>query len=307
MSEIRNGRVKMTQKILILILLGGLWSCNIKDNVVPAWEQPPADAADTGSLDTEVNDAREHDLDTTGHAEDIVDTDPLDSTSSDSSSNDTDMMDVAHEDALQNDTNGDSGADIDWDVSCEYMPDPASTQGLNAEQAAILNVHNEYRQRVGVAPLAWNASLAQNAQDWANACEFRIDPDRNAKSEEFTQVGENVGFAGGAAATTELILSSWTDQAAVYGYARPFTLDQLGTTALYTQMVWSATTDIGCGWFDQCEGEGDFNLILVCRYGPTGNIVDQTPYSHATGPCLDLDNDGVLQRDDPDDTDPSVP
>jgi hypothetical protein len=169
----------------------------------------------------------------------------------------------------------------------------------------LLNLHNEYRQRVGSQALRWNAALAQQAQDWANACELRTDPDRNSKSAEFTQVGESVAFGGGAPIILEMLTAIWTDQAAVYGYARPLAVDQLNATGNYTQMVWSTTTDVGCGWFEQCEGI--HNFALVCRYGPAGNILARSPYPFATGPCLDLDNDGVLQKDDPDDTDPSVP
>ena len=46
---------------------------------------------------------------------------------------------------------------------------------------------------------------------------------------------------------------------------------------------------------------------MVCQYGVAGNFLGQTPYDQSSGACLDLDNDDVLQGDDPDDTDRSRP
>lgn len=50
----------------------------------------------------------------------------------------------------------------------------------------------------------------------------------------------------------------------------------------YTQIVWAQTTVIGCGQITFRArlpyGYHYFGQILVCNYGPAGNIENQTVY-----------------------------
>jgi hypothetical protein len=77
----------------------------------------------------------------------------------------------------------------------------------------------------------------------------------------------------------------------------------MGSYGHYTQIVWDGTTDIGCGYaIGDVNGTG-YGILIVCRYGPSGNYRGQTPYSFVTAPCVDLDNDDVVQQNDADDAD----
>lgn len=41
----------------------------------------------------------------------------------------------------------------------------------------------------------------------------------------------------------------------------------------YTQVVWSTTTNVGCGYV-----EGSGCKVLVCQYTPQGNFIGQAPF-----------------------------
>lgn len=42
-------------------------------------------------------------------------------------------------------------------------------------------------------------------------------------------------------------------------------------TGHYTQMLWAETTRIGCGYLNYLKGS-QYNVYLVCNYGPAGNM-----------------------------------
>lgn len=56
-----------------------------------------------------------------------------------------------------------------------HAQEVASTQWTdNTEfQDAVLNATNTYRHQHDAAPLTWNESLAEKAQDWADDCNWK--------------------------------------------------------------------------------------------------------------------------------------
>lgn len=44
-------------------------------------------------------------------------------------------------------------------------------------------------------------------------------------------------------------------------------------------MVWADTTKLGCGASKYLNDKGYNTLYLVCNYGPSGNVEDETTYS----------------------------
>lgn len=48
-------------------------------------------------------------------------------------------------------------------------------------------------------------------------------------------------------------------------------------TGHYTQLVWGETTHVGCGIARYFYGKL-YHTLLVCNYGPAGNINDQPVY-----------------------------
>ena len=164
-------------------------------------------------------------------------------------------------------------------------PERPAGQVTPAEQQTILDLHNRYRAAAGVAPLVWDDQLAADAQKWADALVARggtlahsnpadpNDPDTgNAKHE-----GENL--AGGQSAATAP--SQWYEEKAAFDAAP----NKTGFNAAnpdwfnwghYTQMMWSATTRIGCG-----TAPGPIFVITSCRYSPPGNFDGELAYPGA--------------------------
>jgi uncharacterized protein YkwD len=162
---------------------------------------------------------------------------------------------------------------------------PAATKVSAADQATILALHNQYRAAAGVAPLVWDDQLAADAQAWADALVARggtlahanpadpNDPDTgHAKGE-----GENL--AGGQSAATAP--SQWYEEKPLFDAAKNKsgfndTNPDWVNWGHYTQMMWSATTKIGCG-----TAPGPIFQITSCRYSPPGNFDGQLAYPNA--------------------------
>lgn len=128
-----------------------------------------------------------------------------------------------------------------------------------------LEAHNRVRALHCAAPLTWSEPLAADAQAWAErlrdeGCQMRHDTQ--------TKQGENLAWFSPegrmtAAATTE----AW------YAEVEAFDFDNPGFsrhTGHFTQVVWTDTTEVGCGVVS-CNG-GD---LFVCRYNPSGNYRGQ--------------------------------
>ncbi|MBK6575564.1 MAG: hypothetical protein IPG17_05075 [Sandaracinaceae bacterium] len=188
-------------------------------------------------------------------------------------------------------------------AECDYVHDSALSQGEPAALAGTTEAHNVWRHRVGLDPLEWDDGIADHAQDWAdhlaatNNCglEHSSNADR-ANIAGFSSLGQNLagstGGLSGVGATT-----NWASERSEYDFGTPVTQGNFGAFGHYTQIVWADTTALGCG-VATCGGA----TVVVCEYGTAGNFLGETPYGEATGECLDLDNDDILQGDDADDT-----
>ena len=147
----------------------------------------------------------------------------------------------------------------------------ADVEGEPDDLAGITAAHNQVRADHGVAPLAWDAQLAAIAAGWAQGCRDVDEPlgliDHNPdRSDDFgSYVGENV-FGSSAAVDGPAAVTTWAAEEASYEYDAN-TCD--GICGHYTQVVWAATTAIGCA-AHACPGL-DFGYTIVCDYAPGGN------------------------------------
>ncbi|XP_013138827.1 PREDICTED: venom allergen 5-like [Papilio polytes] len=163
----------------------------------------------------------------------------------------------------------------------------------------IVDGHNARRQQLaqGVVPghpaasdmkyMVWDEELAAKARKWASRNEFNHNPDKTIGSGRF-KTGENLYSFGstspGAKINIDKSLSAWFDEYKDYTYG-PLTRNlfdgssdvQIGH---YTQMAWADTTYVGCGLSQYWE-RGMKTFLLVCNYGPGGNILGQTPYTES--------------------------
>jgi len=87
--------------------------------------------------------------------------------------------------------------------------------------------------------------------------------------------GENL--AEGYANTTSAI-DAWASESDKYKYSPPTGFSE--KTGHFTQLVWKATTDVGCGVADCSANNSDnsddgkaVGWFLVCEYWPPGNVV----------------------------------
>lgn len=174
------------------------------------------------------------------------------------------------DDGVDDGDGGGSGSNIDAPGGGGEPP------GLEGTVAA----HNAARAAVGVGPLTWDPALAAIATAWVTQCRDTMAPiglvDHNAnRSDGYpTYVGENIyGSSGGASGVDAVEL--WVGERVNYHYDTN-SCDSGQVCGHYTQVVWRATTMVGCALHD-CPGL-QYGSTVVCNYGPGGNIGGQRPY-----------------------------
>ncbi|XP_066374580.1 pathogenesis-related protein PRMS-like [Miscanthus floridulus] len=117
-----------------------------------------------------------------------------------------------------------------------------------------LTPHNNARAAVGVGPVTWSTKLQQFAESYAaqRAGDCRLQHSGGP-------YGENI-FWG----------STGADH-----YAKKHFCAAGKVCGHYTQVVWRATTSIGCARVVCRDNRGVF---IICNYETRGNIVGQKPY-----------------------------
>jgi uncharacterized protein YkwD len=177
----------------------------------------------------------------------------------------------------------------------EETPPPAAPpagapQGSNNTDFVntILEIHNSERAAVGVPPLVWSDILAADAQEYADhlAAIGKLEHMWQSESNEWSQKahGANENLAawthgctlsslvppldytkvvcpGDTLSTLRTMVMSWVNE------KKDFSGTYNDVNGHYTQMIWKATTELGCGTATGSDG----NDYLVCRYLPSGN------------------------------------
>ncbi|KAL8710593.1 MAG: hypothetical protein Q9220_004817 [cf. Caloplaca sp. 1 TL-2023] len=124
----------------------------------------------------------------------------------------------------------------------------------------ILAAHNLYRHQHNASSLTWNTTLATIGAKQAKPCVF-------AHSHGAT--GENL--AAGYPNTTAAV-DGWGDEGKKYDFGKASFSDSTGH---FTQVVWKASTSVGCG-ATYCAGKQNTpGWFLVCEYWPSGNVQTQ--------------------------------
>ncbi|KAF7339713.1 Fruiting body protein SC7 [Mycena sanguinolenta] len=174
----------------------------------------------------------------------------------------------------------------------------SSSSGGNGSNAsdddvqAYLTAHNTIRAQHGAVPVTWSNAAAEKAQQWANECT------NTHSGGTLGPLGENLA-AGTGTFTIAQAVKAWTDEVSNYNPNDP-------QPSHFTQVVWKATTEIGCA-VQTCDGIfAGFGpaQYYVCEYSPQGNVIGEFSYVARWRMCkLDGDDDAcgdvVVVRDCP--------
>ncbi|MGE3286219.1 MAG: CAP domain-containing protein, partial [Pseudonocardia sp.] len=159
-------------------------------------------------------------------------------------------------------------------AAANLVVDPTTGAQITPEQRdEIVARHNVYRAEVGEAPLVWDATIAAGAQQWADAKQA---DGQFAHSPWDSRPGLGENLAGGPleGATDRLA----ADERVLY-QTEPQPVDQPPDNWMnwghYSQIVWSTTTRVGCGFAPR--GNLPYDLV-VCRYAGPGNFSGEYPY-----------------------------
>jgi hypothetical protein len=148
-------------------------------------------------------------------------------------------------------------------------PNQARAMAVRALPQRLLAAHNAERSRVRAAPLAWDSALAAGAAAYARQLAasgtFRHS-DRGARP----GIGENLWMGTRGAFSPEQMVGNWASEKRWFVpgiFPKVSRSGRWSDVAHYTQIVWPATTRVGCA---VASGRG--REVLVCRYAPAGNI-----------------------------------
>lgn len=165
------------------------------------------------------------------------------------------------------------------------MPDPGA--GETGRLVGMTAAHNAVRARAhdpepspALEPLTWSSTLAATAQAYAN----EVATDCQLAHSNAPGLGENLASNGGWMSNPMEVVEGWAAEEACYTFGAFFVSDACNAACVaglnsngcghYTQIVWRATTTVGCGFATCSNG----NEIWVCNYEPQGNFVGMTAY-----------------------------
>lgn len=139
----------------------------------------------------------------------------------------------------------------------------------------ILAAHNRERLELGLEPLSWNPALARSARHWADylASTGRFE---HAPENPSVPEGENLWAGTKGYFAPEAMVDAWIREKRFF---RPGAFPDNSTTGRvedvghYTQLVWRATTEVGCAQASSASED-----ILVCRYAEAGNYRGERPF-----------------------------
>ncbi|XP_064630941.1 GLIPR1-like protein 1 [Lineus longissimus] len=157
--------------------------------------------------------------------------------------------------------------------------------------------HTRFRKGENAADMKrmkYDDSLASWAQKWTDRCEWthgHVDGESEAMG---TYVGQNMWMSTGTnpARVGKKAVTAWFNEKKNYDLSND-KCDPGTMCGHYTQIVWSKTTKVGCGYkLCRCETgkKGDFAclkesskpyswMFVVCDYSPGGNYAGVSPYT----------------------------
>jgi hypothetical protein len=147
----------------------------------------------------------------------------------------------------------------------------------NSLAARLLAGHNRERASLGIAPLAWNKALEQDARVYA---EHLVRVGRLVHSEDDPAdpdpQGENLWAGTRGYYGPESMVGLWVAEKRDFkpgifpNNSRSGDLENVGH---YTQLMWRSSRAVGCA-----VARGRRDDFLVCRYSEGGNVIGEVPF-----------------------------
>lgn len=152
---------------------------------------------------------------------------------------------------------------------------------LDKDKLSALQVHNDARKEVGVAPLVWSEKLEQQALKYAKQIARTNNYEHsNTKDGEnlamFYEYEESNRVKTYIYSDTPLYDASmaWYEEIKDYKYSKIKRFRIGPKIGHYTQMVWKDTKEVGIASAISKNGK----VYVVARYYPVGNYLGEYPY-----------------------------
>ena len=125
-------------------------------------------------------------------------------------------------------------------------------------------LHNDERSKFGVEPVTWDDNLAAVAQAYAHELAPSCSLIHSSNG-----YGENLFQSGGTTETARVAMDWWILKEKVHFDFENRMCHDIDLCGHFSQVVWRASTAIGCGRA-VCDNGG--GAIFVCNYSPAGNV-----------------------------------
>ncbi|KAK6341035.1 hypothetical protein TWF696_009345 [Orbilia brochopaga] len=133
-------------------------------------------------------------------------------------------------------------------------PAPKPAPAPNDDAQICLDTHNSIRAKYGAPPLSWNQEMADYAMQHTTDCQMH---------HTGGPYGENLAMGYDS---IEAAINAWANEANQYDSNNPGFQENTGH---FTQVVWKATTEVGC-YNRKCPSGQDY---YMCEYKVPGNMV----------------------------------
>ncbi|XP_050307395.1 cysteine-rich secretory protein 3-like [Anthonomus grandis grandis] len=179
----------------------------------------------------------------------------------------------------------------------EILPFKSITPERQRVRNKIVMYHNYFRSKVepkasNMLKMKWHKGAARAAQKWADKCQFLVhDGVVGRRIDGYGSCGQNIFIATTRVPWLFAIETWWLEKNNFkYGGKNNMTL-----TGHYTQLVWAATHEVGCGlakcYFrhpeaKETEAKARVFYNYVCNYCPIGNRPGKMSHPYKLGnPC----------------------